>query len=163
VIESFAKANAKRFRGFDAPAANIACVEAATRLPFEEGLAFERQEFMKLMMGSQSAAQRHIFFAERKAAKIDGVPEDVKLRDIKQGRRDRRRHDGRRHLDELPERRHPRDDRRDEAGRARPRRRRHPQELRGVAAKGRIKPEQVEAAMGILTPTLDMTISPIAT
>ena len=81
-IEAFRQANAKKFRGFDAPAANIACVEAATRLPFEEGIAFERQEFMKLMFGSQSAAQRHIFFAERKAAKIDGIPEDIQLRPI---------------------------------------------------------------------------------
>ena len=82
-IEQIKTANAKRWRGFEAPYANLACVEAATRLPFEEGLAFERQEFMKLMMGSQSAAQRHIFFAERQAAKIDGLPKDIKLRDVK--------------------------------------------------------------------------------
>ena len=83
VIEKLKTANAKRWRGFEAPYANLACVEAATRLPFDEGLAFERQEFMKLMMGSQSAAQRHIFFAERQAAKIDGLPKDTQLRDIK--------------------------------------------------------------------------------
>src|SRR3546814_9919828 len=46
---------------------NIACVVKATEVPFEGGIQFERQEFMKLMMGVQSAAQRHIFFAERKA------------------------------------------------------------------------------------------------
>ena len=83
VIEELKTKNAKRWRGFEAPYANLACVEAATRLPFEEGLAFERQEFMKLMMGSQSAAQRHIFFAERQAAKIDGLPKDIKLREVK--------------------------------------------------------------------------------
>ncbi|HKX88799.1 MAG TPA: 3-hydroxyacyl-CoA dehydrogenase NAD-binding domain-containing protein [Sphingopyxis sp.] len=83
VIEQLKAANAKRWRGFEAPYANLACVEAATRLPFEEGLAFEREQFMKLMFGSQSAAQRHIFFAERQAAKIDGLPKDTQLRDIK--------------------------------------------------------------------------------
>lgn len=83
VIEQLKAANAKRWRGFEAPYANLACVEAATRLPFDEGLAFERQEFMKLMMGSQSAAQRHLFFAERQAAKIDGLPKDIQLRDVK--------------------------------------------------------------------------------
>jgi len=83
VIEQLKTKNAKRWRGFEAPYANLACVEAATQLPFEEGLAFERQEFMKLMMGSQSAAQRHIFFAERQAAKIDGLPRDIKLREVK--------------------------------------------------------------------------------
>ncbi len=83
VIEQLKAANAKRWRGFEAPYANLACVEAATRLPFDEGLAFEREQFMKLMFGSQSAAQRHIFFAERQAAKIDGLPKDTQLRDIK--------------------------------------------------------------------------------
>ncbi|WP_168454649.1 3-hydroxyacyl-CoA dehydrogenase NAD-binding domain-containing protein [Sphingopyxis microcysteis] len=84
VIEQLKTANAKRWRGFEAPYANLACVEAATRLPFDEGLAFEREQFMKLMFGSQSAAQRHIFFAERQAAKIDGLPKDTQLRDIRQ-------------------------------------------------------------------------------
>ncbi|MBY4637201.1 enoyl-CoA hydratase/isomerase family protein [Sphingopyxis sp. XHP0097] len=82
-IEELKKKNARRWRGFEAPYANLACVEAATRLPFDEGLAYEREQFMKLMFGSQSAAQRHIFFAERQAAKIDGLPKDTKLRDVK--------------------------------------------------------------------------------
>ncbi|MEQ1538064.1 MAG: 3-hydroxyacyl-CoA dehydrogenase NAD-binding domain-containing protein [Sphingorhabdus sp.] len=82
-IEALKAANARKWKGFDAPYANLACVEAATRLPFDEGMAFERTEFMKLMMGSQSAAQRHMFFAERQAAKIDGLAKDIQLRDIK--------------------------------------------------------------------------------
>ncbi|MFM8499562.1 MAG: 3-hydroxyacyl-CoA dehydrogenase NAD-binding domain-containing protein [Chakrabartia sp.] len=83
VIEKLKAANARKWKGFEAPYANLACVEAATRLPFEEGMNFERTEFMKLMTGSQSAAQRHMFFAERQAAKIDGLPKDVQLREIK--------------------------------------------------------------------------------
>jgi 3-hydroxyacyl-CoA dehydrogenase len=83
VIEELKAANAKKWRGFDAPYANLACVEAATRLPFDEGKALERSEFLKLMGGSQSAAQRHMFFAERQAAKIDGLPKDLPLRDIR--------------------------------------------------------------------------------
>jgi 3-hydroxyacyl-CoA dehydrogenase len=82
-IEALKAANARKWKGFDAPYANLACVEAATRLPFDEGMVFERTEFMKLMMGSQSAAQRHMFFAERQAAKIDGLAKDIQLRDIK--------------------------------------------------------------------------------
>jgi len=82
-VEAFRKANGRRFRGFDAPAANIACVEkAASGASFADGIAFERQEFMRLMGGTQSAAQRHIFFAERQAAKIDDLPADVQLRPI---------------------------------------------------------------------------------
>jgi 3-hydroxyacyl-CoA dehydrogenase len=82
VIEQLKAANGKKWKGFDAPYANLACVEAATRLPFEEGMQFERAEFLKLMGGSQSAAQRHMFFAERQAAKIDGLPKDLPLRDV---------------------------------------------------------------------------------
>ena len=82
-VEAFKKENGRRFRGFDAPAANIACVEkAASGASFADGIAFERQEFMRLMNGTQSAAQRHIFFAERQAAKIDDLPADVQLRPI---------------------------------------------------------------------------------
>lgn len=83
IIEQLKTANARKWKGFDAPYANLACVEAATRLPFDEGMAFERTEFMKLMGGSQSAAQRYMFFAERQAAKIDGLPKDLPLRDVR--------------------------------------------------------------------------------
>ncbi|TPG12431.1 3-hydroxyacyl-CoA dehydrogenase NAD-binding domain-containing protein [Sphingomonas oligophenolica] len=83
-VEAFKTANARKFKGFDAPAANIRCVEASTTGSFADGIKTEREEFMKLMGGTQSAAQRHLFFAERQAAKIDDVPADTKKRDIKQ-------------------------------------------------------------------------------
>ena len=82
-VAEFEAANARKFAGFDAPAANIRCVVKATESPMAEGLQFEREEFMKLMFGTQSAAMRHLFFAERQAAKIDDVPADTKLREIK--------------------------------------------------------------------------------
>jgi len=81
-VEAFLKANGRRFKGFDAPAANIACVIKATEVSLEEGLAFERQEFAKLLSGTQSAAMRHVFFAERKAAKIDDIPDDTPHRPV---------------------------------------------------------------------------------
>ncbi len=83
-VATFKKANARKFNGFDAPAANIRCVEASTSGTFADGIAIERAEFMKLMMGTQSAAQRHLFFAERQAAKVDDIPADTRKRDIKQ-------------------------------------------------------------------------------
>jgi 3-hydroxyacyl-CoA dehydrogenase len=82
VIEQLKMANAKKWKGFDGPYANLACIEAATRLPFDEGLKFERTEFLRLLGGSQSAAQRYMFFAERQAAKIDGLSKDLPLRDV---------------------------------------------------------------------------------
>ena len=79
----FRARNAKAFGGFEAPEANIKCIEAAVALPFDEGLKVERSEFMKLMTGLQSAAQRHVFFAERAAAKIDGLPADAQPLPVK--------------------------------------------------------------------------------
>lgn len=83
VFDEFRKANAKRFRNMDAPAEIIAVIEETAGKPYAEGVQRERNGFMKLIMGVQSAAMRHIFFAERKAAKIDDVPEDTQLREIK--------------------------------------------------------------------------------
>ncbi|MFZ1566059.1 3-hydroxyacyl-CoA dehydrogenase NAD-binding domain-containing protein, partial [Sphingorhabdus sp.] len=84
VIEKLKADNARKWKGFDAPYANLRCIEAAAaNTNIDDGLKIEREEFGKLMMGSQSAAQRHIFFAERQAAKIDGLPKDTKLRDVK--------------------------------------------------------------------------------
>jgi 3-hydroxyacyl-CoA dehydrogenase len=77
IFEAFRKANGKKFRGFMAPENNIKCIEAAVNLPFDEGLKAERKLFMELMTGSQSAAQRYVFFAERQAAKIPDVPDDT--------------------------------------------------------------------------------------
>ena len=66
-------ANAKRWRGFEAPYANLACVEAATRLPFEEGLAFEREQFMKLMFGSLIGGLPLMLLFENPFTRIAGV------------------------------------------------------------------------------------------
>ncbi len=51
-------------------------------MPFDAGLKFERDTIMRLMVGTQSLAQRHVFFAERQAAKIPDVPDDTPTRTI---------------------------------------------------------------------------------
>lgn len=77
IFAEFRKANARRFRGFLAPEYNIRCIEAAVNLPFEQGLELERKLFLELMQGTQSAAQRYVFFAERQVWKVPDVPEDT--------------------------------------------------------------------------------------
>ena len=77
IFADFRKANARKFRGFLAPEYNIRCVEAAVNEPFEQGLKTERKLFGELMSGSQSAAQRYAFFAERQANKVPDVPDDT--------------------------------------------------------------------------------------
>ncbi len=155
-VAAFKKENARRFRNFDAPAANIACVEkAADGSSFAEGIAFEREQFMALMMGVQSAAQRHIFFAERQAAKIDDVPANTKLREIKRvGVIGAGTMGGGISMNFLSagipvtivEMQQEALDRGTGVVR---------KNYEATAAKGRMKPEQVEQAMGALKPTLD--------
>ena len=63
---------AKKARGLEAPVACAQAVRNAITLPFDEALAAERALFTKLVGGDQSRAQRHLFFAEREAAKGPG-------------------------------------------------------------------------------------------
>jgi 3-hydroxyacyl-CoA dehydrogenase len=83
IFDEFRKANGRKFRGFEAPEANIKAVEAAVAKPYAEGVIDERNLFMGLMAGTQAKAQQYFFFAERKAAKIEDIPEDTKPRSVK--------------------------------------------------------------------------------
>ena len=83
VFDEFRKANARKFKGFDAPEANVRAVRAATEKPYSEGVIEERKLFMELMTGAQAKAQQYFFFAERKAAKIEDLPENTQPRDIR--------------------------------------------------------------------------------
>jgi len=64
----------KRARGQNAPAAAVEALRGALTLPVANALARELALFTELLAGDQSKAQRHIFFAEREAAKIPDIP-----------------------------------------------------------------------------------------
>jgi 3-hydroxyacyl-CoA dehydrogenase len=83
VFDQFVAANPRVFKGFEAPRKNLEAIRAATQLPYAEGVNVERQLFMELMSGTQAKAQQYFFFAERKAAKIEGVDESVRPREIR--------------------------------------------------------------------------------
>jgi 3-hydroxyacyl-CoA dehydrogenase len=72
-----------RARGLRAPVACVEAVKAALDLPFDQGLRRERELFQELVTGDQSKAQRYIFFAEREAAKVPGVTPADKPREVK--------------------------------------------------------------------------------
>ena len=74
---------ARRSRGLPAPMRCIEAIEAAVKLPFEQGLVRERGFFIELVQSNESKALRHAFFAERAAAKIPDVPDDTATRSIK--------------------------------------------------------------------------------
>jgi 3-hydroxyacyl-CoA dehydrogenase len=85
VAEGFAdaaEALTRRQRGREAPAACVEAVRNAITMPFEEGLRREHELFRKLVAGDQSKAQRYIFFAEREAARVSGIPEGTRRRPI---------------------------------------------------------------------------------
>jgi 3-hydroxyacyl-CoA dehydrogenase len=157
VFDEFRKANARRFRGFVAPEANIKAVKVACEKPYPEGVIEERKLFMELMSGEQSAAQRYFFFAERKAAKIDGLPENTEPRPIRKvGVIGAGTMGGGISMNFLSagipvtivEMGHEALDR--GTGLMR-------KNYEASAAKGKLSEEQVSKAMGLLTPTLDFS------
>jgi 3-hydroxyacyl-CoA dehydrogenase len=82
IFEAVRKANARKYRGFEAWKKAIESVENAVNLPFDEGMAKERAIFSKLVVTNQSRAQRYVFFAERQAAKVADIPVDTPTRKI---------------------------------------------------------------------------------
>jgi 3-hydroxyacyl-CoA dehydrogenase len=83
VFADFRKANAKKFRGLEAPEACIKAIEAAVNMPFDAGIAEERRLFNTLVTGPQANALRYVFFAQREAWKVPDVPADTPVRPIK--------------------------------------------------------------------------------
>ena len=82
LFQNFRKSIERKTRGFLAPEYNIQCIEAAVNKSFDEGIKVERDLFIKLISGNQSAAQRYFFFAQRQVAKIPDIPKETELLDI---------------------------------------------------------------------------------
>ncbi|RZV36132.1 MAG: 3-hydroxyacyl-CoA dehydrogenase [Sphingomonadaceae bacterium] len=155
MFDEFRAKNARKIRGFDAPDAAIKAVKAATELPYAEGVRKERELFTGLMSGTQSAAMRHYFFAERAANKIDDIDPATPLIDIqKVGVIGAGTMGGGIAMNFLSagipvtilEMEQAALDRGTGV---------IAKNYERTAAKGRMKPEQVEQAMGLLTGTLD--------
>lgn len=81
-LETMAASLQRRSRGAEAPVCALELVRAACSTPFDEGLAAERQTFLRLRAGPQAKALRHIFFAERSAGKAPEGMRDVVPRKI---------------------------------------------------------------------------------
>jgi 3-hydroxyacyl-CoA dehydrogenase len=74
----------ERARGLFAPPKALDAIEAATRLPFEEGMRKETELFQECLFSEQSRALIHVFFGERVVAKVPGIDKDVPLVPIRQ-------------------------------------------------------------------------------
>jgi 3-hydroxyacyl-CoA dehydrogenase len=66
--------------GYEAPLVIVDCVEAATRLPFDEALRYERARFQEVVNAAESWALRRAFFGVRQLGKRAGA--DERARDI---------------------------------------------------------------------------------
>jgi 3-hydroxyacyl-CoA dehydrogenase len=74
---------AREQRGYPAPARAIDAVEAAVKLPFDDGVRLERRLFEELLATPESKALRHAFFGERAVAKIPDVADDTPVVEVK--------------------------------------------------------------------------------
>ena len=79
IFDAARDAARKRGRNLKAPQAAIDAVEAATKLPFDEGIAREAELFQECLFSDQSKAMIHVFFGEREVAKVPDVPKDTPL------------------------------------------------------------------------------------
>jgi 3-hydroxyacyl-CoA dehydrogenase len=79
IFSAAREAAAKRQRGLLAPARAIDAVEAATKMPFEEGCAAEQKLFIECLFSEQSKSLIHVFFSEREVAKIPDIPKQTSV------------------------------------------------------------------------------------
>ena len=72
----------RKMAGFEAFEKAMEAVANAARLPFEEGMKAERAIFTELLGGTQSKAQRYVFGATRAVARIADIPSETPTRPV---------------------------------------------------------------------------------
>jgi 3-hydroxyacyl-CoA dehydrogenase len=72
----------KTAKGLSAPFAAVSAIEAGLREGFEAGSRRERELFADCVVSGESKALRHIFFAERDAARVPDAPAGTAARTI---------------------------------------------------------------------------------
>ncbi|WP_166261791.1 3-hydroxyacyl-CoA dehydrogenase NAD-binding domain-containing protein [Marinobacter salicampi] len=82
IFDEFRAALKKKSPNLFAPFKCVDAVEAATQLPFEQGLKRERELFSECMDSPQRAGLVHAFFAEREASKVPGLSRETPVRDV---------------------------------------------------------------------------------
>jgi 3-hydroxyacyl-CoA dehydrogenase len=73
---------AKKYRNRMAPQAAIDAIEAAARLPFEEGCQVEAKLFQECLFSDQSKGMIHAFFGEREVAKVPDIGKGTPVRPV---------------------------------------------------------------------------------
>ena len=130
----------KKQRNLIAPLAAIDAIEAATRLPFEEGCQVEAGLFIDCLYSDQSKALIHVFFGEREVAKVPDIPKDTPIIPVNSRGSRRGRDHGRRHRHGICQRWNSGAAQGSRPGRSRPRAGQHSQELRHFRAARTLHP-----------------------
>lgn len=81
-FEALAAKLTAKSQGQEAPAANVESVRRSFTMTCDDALREDARANAELMAGSQSRALRHLFFAEREAQKIPGLPPGTGAREI---------------------------------------------------------------------------------
>ena len=71
-----------KWRGYPAPLRIVECIDAAINKSFKEGMKIERENIEALIPTDESKSLRHLFFAERRANKVDGISKEVPIAKI---------------------------------------------------------------------------------
>jgi len=72
----------RKSKGRTAPLRALDAIELATQLPLDEGLAREAEIFDACNASAEGRALQHLFFAERRAAKPQGIAPDTGTRPV---------------------------------------------------------------------------------
>jgi 3-hydroxyacyl-CoA dehydrogenase len=75
---------ARKHKGFKAPLLTVDLIAMAAATPFEEAAEKEYEACKALIASPQSRALRHLFAAERAAAKVDGIPPEIRAREVRE-------------------------------------------------------------------------------
>ncbi|MBT6274455.1 MAG: hypothetical protein HOI95_10005, partial [Chromatiales bacterium] len=82
IFDAMRKSIARKARNQKAPYNCIKTVEACVSLPFDEGIARERELFEELVNADEAKSLRYAFFSERAARKVPGVPATTPAREV---------------------------------------------------------------------------------
>ena len=85
IIERWTERARSEYPNREAPFMAIRAVQAAARLPFEEGLRFETQIANEAKATVESQALVHLFFAERNTRHVPALPAAVDARRVERG------------------------------------------------------------------------------
>jgi 3-hydroxyacyl-CoA dehydrogenase len=83
IFSSAREMAAKKQRGLLAPLAAIDAIEAASKMPFEEGCKIEQKLFVDCLFSEQSKSLIHVFFSEREVSKIPGISKETPVIPVK--------------------------------------------------------------------------------